>query len=432
MRNWRSIHREQLGGVESNNTALQTTAEKYCRLPVSRPTVLIAHHGCVPIYRKSFYRRLNELGTIDYVVVHGAAPRGSALLLAPPPYNFPNLPVANREFRIAGRSCIWQPIVWRAIKGDFDAAVIGDEIKFVSSLIVALALRIRRRPFLLWGFGFHQYTQRQETLLAQVTAACADRVKKAMYRIASGYLAYTEGGAKALRSLSAPPQKIAVLKNTIDTEREAELRATVASEPRDDICRDLGICEGATTLLYFGRLIAAKHVDLLVKYAQRCVDTGRKVSVLIFGQGAEEARLRELSHGLSSVVFHQPADDLTLARALRVSAAVVIPGYVGLAVTHGFAHGVPVLTRRSQLQSPEVEYIEDGCNGLLLPEEPEAFFAVLDAFVDDQDLQRRLSEGAQQTAHTIDMDHMVATFHGLVSECLASSPEASCPMEHEQ
>ena len=148
------------------------------------------------------------------------------------------------------------------------------------------------------------------------------------------------------------------------------------------------------------------------------------MSVLIFGQGAEEARLRALSIGLSSVVFHQHSD-LKLARALRVSAVVVIPGCVGLAVTHGFVHGVPILTRRGQLHGPELEYIEDGCNGLLLPEESEAFFEALDAFIDDRALQRRLSEGAKQTARTIDMHHMVATFHGLVSECLASSTAAS-------
>jgi glycosyltransferase involved in cell wall biosynthesis len=424
MWNWRGTHREPFGAVESDNTALQATAEKYYRPPVSRPKVLVAHQGCVPIYRTSFYRRLNELGTIDYVVVHGAAPRGSDLILGPSPYNFPNLPVVNRELRIAGRSCIWQPVVWRAIKGDFDAAVLGDEIKFVSSLVVALALRIRRRPFLLWGFGFHQYFQRQETLLAQVTEAFAVSVKKVIYRIASGYLAYSEGGEKALRSLSAPPKKIVVLKNTIDTEREGELRAAVASEPLDYICRDLGVCEDATKLLYFGRLVAAKYVDLLIQYAKRCIGTGRKVNILIFGQGAEEARLRELSTGLSNVVFHQHSD-LKLARALRVSAAVVIPGCVGLAVTHGFAHGVPILTRRGQLHGPEVEYLADGGNGLLLPEELGEFFEALDAFVDDRALQRRLSEGAERTAHTIDMHHMVATFHGLVSECLTSSTAAS-------
>ena len=120
------------------------------------------------------------------------------------------------------------------------------------------------------------------------------------------------------------------------------------------------------------------------------------------------------------MVFHRH-DDLLLARALRISIAVVIPGFVGLAINHSFAHGVPMLTRHGQPHSPEVEYLENGVNGLMLPEEPEAFFAALDAFVDDRDDQRRLAEGAERTGREIDMDYMVATFHGVVSECLESS-----------
>jgi glycosyltransferase involved in cell wall biosynthesis len=142
------------------------------------------------------------------------------------------------------------------------------------------------------------------------------------------------------------------------------------------------------------------------------------VDVIIFGQGAEEQRLRLLAGDLSNVAFHRH-DDLKLARALRLSAAVVIPGYVGLAVTHGFAHGVPTLTRHGQLHSPEIEYLEHGINGLILPENHDEFFAALDDFVDDPGLQTLLAGGAERTSQTIGMDHMVATFRSLVVECLA-------------
>ena len=57
----------------------------------------------------------------------------------------------------------------------------------------------------------------------------------------------------------------------------------------------------------------------------------------------------------------------------------------------------------------------------MLPEEFEAFFEALDGFVNDRQLRRRLSESAERIADTIDMYHMVATFHGLLSECLTSS-----------
>ena len=141
------------------------------------------------------------------------------------------------------------------------------------------------------------------------------------------------------------------------------------------------------------------------------------MDIIIFGQGSEEQRLRSLAQVLPNVAFHRH-DDLKLARALRISAAVVIPGYVGLAVTHGFAHGVPTLTRRGQLHSPEVEYIDHGVNGLFLSEDPNEFFAELDAFVDDRELQRRLANGAERSGQTMNMGHMVDTFRNLVAECL--------------
>ena len=389
-----------------------------------KPRILVAQQGCIPIYRESFFQRLNMRGAINYVVVHGPAPRGTDLILANPPFDFPNLPVKNYEIRIAGRSCIWQPIVWRAIKGEFDGAVFGDEVKFVSSVIATVALRLRGRPVLFWGFGFHQYFNRQEALLARVTATLAAQYKKILYRLISGYLVYTKGGEQALRDLATAPKRIVVLRNTIDTEREAKFRAAVAVEPLDMAFRSLGVRPERLKLLYFGRFLPEKCVDLLVEYAKRCMQVGRKVDVIIFGQGVEEARLRELAQNLSNVAFHRH-DNLLLARALRISAAIVIPGFVGLAVTHGFIHGVPILTRHGQAHSPEVEYLEHSVNGLMLPEAPEEFFAALDAFVDNPDLQRRLAEGAERSGRMINMDDMVAAFDGLVQSVLRLSARPS-------
>jgi glycosyltransferase involved in cell wall biosynthesis len=394
---------------------------------MNKARILVAQQGCIPIYRKSFFHRLNERGTIEYVVVHGAAPRGTDLILASPPFDFPNLAVVNREFRFLGVSFIWQPIVWKVIKGDYHGAVFGDEVKFLSSLIATLALRLRGRPVLLWGFGFHQY-KGPNTWGARITTALAALYKKTFYRLISGYLVYTEGGKQALQKLPNAPKRIAVLRNTIDTEREATFRASVAAEPLETCLSQLGVRPKSVKLLYFGRLLPAKHVDLLVDYAKRSAQSGRKVDVIVFGQGQEEDRLHTAACNLPNVVFHRH-NDLLLARALRVSAAVVIPGFVGLAINHSFAHGVPVLTRYGQPHSPEVEYLEDGLNGRMLPEAPEEFFGALDDFVDDHDEQRRLAMGAERTAQEIDMDYMVTTFHRLVSECLESSATPSLKVE---
>jgi glycosyltransferase involved in cell wall biosynthesis len=389
--------------------------------PVRRPRVLISQQGCIPIYRKSFFERLNKSSNIEFVVVHGHAPTGSDIIEASPPYDFPNIKVENREFCIFGRAFIWQPVVAQVIAGAFDGAVIGEEIKYFSNIVIALAMRLRQRPTLLWGFGYHQYDRAASTWHQRAISSAVTWFKRVLYRRVSGYLVYTESGEKALRSLGMSADKISVLRNTVDTEREAKFRDAVAQEPIEQILTQLCVRPDTIKLLYFGRLVPMKHVDLLAEYARRCAERARKVDVIIFGKGAEESRLRKMAADLNNVSFHRH-DDYQLARALRVSSAVVIPGYVGLAVTHAFAHGVPVLTRLGQMHSPEVEYVEDGVNGLMLPDEVEAFFSALDTFVDDLELQKRLSAAAIETAKMLEISYMVNTFREFVQSSLIRSP----------
>lgn len=390
------------------------------------PRVLVSHQGCIPIYRKRFFARLNKNSAIDFVVIHGRAPEGANMIEASPPFPFPNIAVRNRLFKIAGRPVVWQPVVWRALRGDFVGAVIGEDAKYLSNFVLAILFCLRGRPVLLWGFGYHQYDRPQQSARERVASIAAAALKRVTCTIASGYLVYTESGKGALHRQNFPLQRIAVLRNTVDMARERELRARAAAEPIEALHRDLGVRSASVKLLYLGRLVATKCIDLLVAYARRCVQAGRNVDLIIVGQGSEQSRLRSLAADLTNVVFHPPSDDLALARALRVSAAIVIPGYVGLAVTHGFAHGVPILTRSGQLHSPEVEYIEHDVNGLMLPEPAPAFFAALDDFVDNRDLQQRLGDGAERSAQTFDMDDMVKTFRGLVTECLAARTATPC------
>jgi len=350
-------------------------------------------------------------------VIHGPVPPGSDLLLASPPYDFPNLQVRSVFIRVLGKLFIWQSIVWKAFKGDFDAAVLGDEVKYLSNLVVAVILKLRGRPVLLWGFGYHQYDQAQIGFAARLSALVAERFKGLFYRLATGYLTYTEHGAKRLRSNKDAPRSVSVLWNTVDIKHQTELKSAVKDESLETICSDLGVRLDSVKLVYFGRLITTKRVDLLVQYARKRNSMTPNVDIIIFGTGAEESELQRSSQDLPNVVFHRH-DDMKLSRALRVSAAVVIPGFLGLAVTHAFAHGIPMLTRASDWHSPEIDYLKDGTNGLILPAAPDLFFQALDDFVGNPELQQRLAKGAIETSALIDMDHMVRTFDSLVVKCL--------------
>jgi glycosyltransferase involved in cell wall biosynthesis len=103
---------------------------------------------------------------------------------------------------------------------------------------------------------------------------------------------------------------------------------------------------------------------------------------------------------------------------LRIAAAVVIPGKVGLAVNHAFAHGVPVITRLSDLHAPEVEYIRPGHNGLIVPGDLDAFVDRVRCFVRSATERTRLAEGALRTREELTLTAMVRAFDGGVARAL--------------
>src|SRR5690606_40251021 len=67
-----------------------------------------------------------------------------------------------------------------------------------------------------------------------------------------------------------------------------------------------------------------------------------------------------------TTLFRSPSD-IRIARAMKLCRAVVIPGYLGLAINHAFAHGRPIVTRKHEFHSPEIEYLTEGEDSLLIP-----------------------------------------------------------------
>lgn len=393
-----------------------------------RPRVLITHQGCVPIYRKPLFDRLAKTKNFEYVIAYGEPPRGTDYITAPEPYGFPTLPVANKEFSFGGKSVIWQPLVRRFWR-EFDAVILGDEAKYLSHLAIIAAAKIRRRPVILWGIGYvsSRKTIRSDNLGKGLIASLSQLFRAMRLRLVDGYLAYSDAGSAALAEASFPLDRIAVMHNTVDIELQWRLRDDIAREPEEESRRALGLPRAVPLLVYFGRFMPRKHVDFLIDYVRYCKENDRIVYAVIFGSGVEQEKLIRSAEGLETIFFRAP-DDRALARALRVASAVVIPGNVGLAITHSFAHGVPLITRDKkhgpEIDGPEIAYLSPGENGLILPKDTTGFFRGLDGYLADLALQKRLRAGAEATAKRLSMDVSVSALTGLVEKLLnhPSSP----------
>ncbi|CTQ55892.1 putative glycosyl transferase [Roseibium album] len=391
----------------------------------NRGKVAILHQGCVPVYRRAFFERLSTTYDTPYHVFHGNPPSNTSLQAAQGPFVFGNTKVTNRELKLGKSIIVYQPVVFKYLFGGFKAAVIGHEFKFLTNLIILLFSKLLRRPVVWWGFGY-----RKALVAWQQGGKPSKKDKLAKWAsdklalLGDGYLAYTDAGKSYLVDIGMPPDRVQVLRNTIDIEEQIALADAEAARPSAEIREELGLMPDSIVLLYIGRLITKKKIDLLIKFGLEHSQVNSKtIEILIIGDGAERAQLVSQAQGCSTIHFLGALDpsDPKIARAFRVCAAVVIPGFLGLAINHAFAHGRPVITQKHDFHSPEIDYLTDKTDGLLLSAKDDVFCEELAEYVRDEARQKTLAANALKTRENLRMDHMVRSFDTFMTGLLEKS-----------
>jgi glycosyltransferase involved in cell wall biosynthesis len=388
-----------------------------------RPRVAILKDAFIPEYRLRLYECLGQMAEIEYVVFHGEPPRATGHRAASGPFSFAQVPVRSRGLRLAGKTFVYQSAVGEIAGPGFDAAVIGAELKLLANAALFPLLKLRRRPVLLWGQGIDKQEDRGPVMSGLARGGA--RLRLAAARRADGYLVYTEGGGRRLIDLGVDPAGVFVLRNTLDVESEIELQRAAAGEAEGKLRDELGLKRDSIVLLFIGRVYREKRLSEFVSMLRALADRtpmGAEVEGLVVGDGPDLERVSKEARGLDTIHFlGEVREGERIARCMRVASALVIPGAVGLAVNHAFAHGVPVITRANPMQGPEFEYLEPGRNSIVADGDFGAFVKEVAAFVDAPARRQALADGALRARETLTVAAMAASFDRAVRSTLSAT-----------
>ena len=376
--------------------------------------------GFIPAYRANFYHLLRKTSKKDYVVFYGPPPAAVGL----PDFDLNpdsrNVKIKNREISFFGQRIIYQPVIARVMFSSFDAVILLHEMKSVSTIALFALCKMIGKPVIWWGQGFDKEHDRsiKFTPLAQLVAA----VKKSLAGLGDMYIVYTEGGADKLMQSSVPKDKINVVRNTIDMGEQCSLYANFVNADDAKFRKDHSLKLDSKILLYIGRIYKAKRVEELL-YLVRQVNSnklcGSFVEAVIIGNGPELDRVKEIGRPIQGIHFlGEVYDQEIIAQYMRICSAVVIPGAVGLAVNHAFAHGVPVITRQHNNHGPEVEYIVSGKNGLVIDGDFASFVRETVVYLNSPDCQKRMAKAALERRNVLTLDFMVKAFDEAVSKAI--------------
>ena len=240
---------------------------------------------------------------------------------------------------------------------------------------------------------------------------------KMMYPRASCVVTNTHGAAKELvEFLGVPAERVAVIPNAIDLDRIAQL----ADEPIDVALA----WPHDPVLVHVGRFTAAKDHETLLK-AFATLRTRIDASLVLVGDGEDEARVRALSHalGLDAHVVFTGFTRNPYRYLARATVSVLTSRFEGLpnALIESMALGIPIVSTACQFGP--IEVMGDNEFGILTPVgDPTAFADAVAALLGDPARRRELAARGRARACEFDRRRVGPAYEELFLRTAGAPP----------
>lgn len=316
----------------------------------------------LPLYRLGIYKLLSEDTDINFEFL--ADDKEINRIQNIPKEYVVNGSIKSKFSKVYGFSIkklfvsIWQKNVLGSIfNKNIDGIIFSEGIHNISNWVFLLLARLTRKHVLIWGHGYYGNENRIKSLLRILQLKLADDV-----------LLYGERAKQLLIEKKIKSDRLHVIYNSLNYANQIQI---INSLDNKDITRkkeDLFDNPNYPTLIFVGRLVSIKRVDLLLEAMKRLKEENFNCNCLIVGDGPLRNNLQSLvaNNKLENIVFYGSTyNEEELAVLISLSDLFVSPGNVGLNCIHSLTYGTPVLTHNKfSQQMPEFEAIMVDENGL--------------------------------------------------------------------
>lgn len=365
-------------------------------------------------YRVALFDQLREeceaVG-IDLQVVYGDASPADAKRNDAGSLSWGN-EVRSRWISIKGMELLWQRCPRHARNSDL--IVLTQENKILSNYPFLLARALSRGPnrrlLAYWGHGRNLQSTNPHGL--------SEKWKQLLLGQVDWWFAYNSHTSKILAEGGFDQSRITSLENAIDNEAFVADLDAVPDETLNELRARIDLAPGAPLGLYCGALYADKRVDLLVEVADRVHEADPSFRLVVIGDGPVRAELDTMVADRPWALTVGTQTGIDKAAWFRLACVQLSPGAVGLHVLDSFAAGVPMFTTDNARHGPEIDYLENGRNGFVISDDPDAqATAVLDLLA-EPDRYAKVVAAGKSDAGRYTLANMTANFVAGMVDCL--------------
>jgi len=316
--------------------------------------VAIVYHS-FPHYREAVLRELLNSPRHDYLLVADEQPADQSI--KPWPVADRSRFVPARCHRLFGAFLFQSGLMKLGLRRDLDAVIYLGNPYLVSTWLSALLARLSGKRVLFWTHGWTRDERGPKA-----------RFRILFYWLSHGLLLHGHFAKMAGIKRGFPPERLHVIYNSLDYEKQKRLRDAIRPEETVALRRSLFPRADLPVVMCSARLTDSCQLELLLQAQAILRQQGHEFNVLLIGEGPARSALERMAHELQlSVHFHGACyDESTLARLTATAWLTVSPGKIGLTAMQSLAYGVPVVTHDDvATQMPEWEAIQCGLTGQL-------------------------------------------------------------------
>lgn len=265
----------------------------------------------------------------------------------------------------------------------------------------------------LWGHGANLQGDKN---------SFREKWKRLVARRADWWFGYTEHSRELIEANGFNKSHVTILNNSIDTKKLNQMCDAALAGGVDKIRNKFGIHESADVGLFLGSLYAEKRLKFLFNAADLIYKNNNNFFLIIAGGGPDLSIVLDFVKNRPWAIYVGVVGGENKAELLVLSDLILNPGLIGLGILDSFVAGKPIVTTDCGVHSPEISYLKNGFNGVMVGNDVNLYADAVIDLLSDSELYERVCAGARISSLTYSIESMADNFCNGIIAALRCAP----------
>jgi len=354
----------------------------------------------VKLYRKRFFELLKEKckqNDINLILIYG---KDDVMIFNDVDIQW-GIKIKNYSINIFGKKLYYQN-VWRYLQ-NADLIIVEQATKYLINHILWILNLLKFKKVAFWGHGIN--FQNDRTKFSNIS----EFFKRLYTKNIHHFFAYTELSKRIAMNMGLPEKKITVLNNTIPVENLKKEIMKYDALKLQAIKKEIGVST-ENVCIYLGGMYKDKRLDFLLHALKIIKEKVKDFEMIFIGDGPEREKIIEFANHNNWVHYLGKKGEKEKVPYFLISKLLLMPGLVGLVIIDSFLFATPLITTNCKLHSPEIEYLENGVNGIMMANNLESYSKAIINLLLNREKRKKLVVGCRTSAGKYTMEIMVDNF----------------------